>query len=253
MSYIIAIDAGNTHTRLALVDLAGSLPEKVITVKTERHNAHEYYRTIMKEYSSLEVSGSVISSVVPGIADIFSTLMNHLHGKNPVIVSAQIKLDFAICYDDPSRLGADRIANAAAAFHLYPNEDLLVFDVGTAMTVCALLAEKRFDGGMILPGPQTALDGLLDKTALPHVLLEGELPHLAARNTNDAIRSGLIWGYISMIDGLREKFDKTYMRSFKPVLTGGAAFLVDGALGWDYRYDPDLTMRGLKILYDSNC
>jgi type III pantothenate kinase len=156
-------------------------------------------------------------------------------------------------YDDPAAVGADRIVNAVAAGHYYGFPAIIV-DIGTATTVEAVDGEGCYLGGAILTGLYVALDALVARTAkLPSVDLEEEAPTAIATNTPDSIRSGFIYGYAGAIDALvRRSREELGEEDVRVVATGGPAGVIVRHCREIEEFDPDLTLKGLRVLYEMN-
>ncbi len=197
------------------------------------------------------VRGIVYSSVVPELNRVYDEMSEKTFGVRAYGITCESRLNFTIAYRDPRELGVDRIVNAAAAFHEYGGGDIVV-DIGTAVTFCVLLEEGVFDGGVIAPGIDTAIQSLSQRTSrLPEVPFE-KPDRVAARDTVNALKSGFFYGWISLAEGIIRRIEEEYGRGFRIILTGGYAPAVADHLSYEHVVDPLLSMKGIKLIYDMN-
>ena len=169
---ILCFDIGNTNIRGMICDNGAVLSER-ISFPTDRMCAIDELNRILSEWKErfvntagkdLCIEGAICASVVPEINKSIEEGIFQVFGIRPLEVSSRMKLNFEIRYDDPETLGADRIANAAAAFELFPGKDIIVVSVGTAITFNVCLSERIFDGGVIAPGFGAATESLASQT-----------------------------------------------------------------------------------------
>lgn len=256
---ILGFDIGNTSTTGALYPEDAALPEYTFRFPTVKDTGPaELYRQVLDGisrcgagYDTIGVKGLAFSSVVPEISHAYHAMAKENLGLSAHEISCESRLNFTIRYDDPRQLGVDRIVNAAAVFREYGGGKIVV-DIGTAVTFCVLLEENIFDGGIIAPGIDTAIQSLsLRASRLPEVPFE-KPDRLVARNTVNALKSGFFYGWLSLADGIIERIKKEYHRDFTVILTGGFAGAVSEHLGHENIVDPILPMKGIKIVYDMN-
>src|ERR671921_174438 len=200
-----------------------------------------------------QVGAMIVSSVVPGLTRSYRHLAEDLLGVPFYLVGPDMETGLKNRYDDPAAVGADRIVNAVAAGHHYGFPAIIV-DIGTATTVEAVDGEGCYLGGAILTGLYVALDALVSRTAkLPSVDLEVEPPRVIATNTPDSIRSGFVYGYAGAIDALvRRSREELGEEGIRVVATGGPARALVRHCREIEGFDPDLTLKGLRILYEMN-
>ena len=168
-----------------------------------------------------------------------------------MIVSADLKLNIRILYDDPYAVGADRIADAVAVQQIYGGP-ACVIDFGTATTFNALTAKGEYLGGAILPGIGTAADALVSHTAkLPSVELKAP-PSVIGRNTQHALQAGLIFGYVAIVEGLVSRFREQLGEDMKVVGTGGHIQKISDHTQVIDHVDPWLTLNGLRLIWNMN-
>jgi type III pantothenate kinase len=253
---ILGFDIGNTDTVLAVFDRdRAPVPEgRFPTVRGA--TAADLSRTVDEILSrrhapGCDVEGAIVSSVVGEVNASFMEMIRSRCSVDAVEVSPSCSLNIALRYDNPAQLGADRIVNSAAGFHEY-GAPLFIVDLGTATTSCVVLEGGVFDGGTIGPGIGLSARALArDASQLLHVGID-KPPSLIATNTAHAIQSGLFYGWISMIEGLLGRVERLYGRRFSLVLTGGYSHVIGPHLDIPRTIDPDLTLKGLKLIYGMN-
>jgi type III pantothenate kinase len=253
----MAVDVGNTQTVLGLYDgdeLGGHW-----RIATEAQRTADELAVVFAGLLDLkglrlgEVSALIVSSVVPGLTRSYRHLAEDVLGVPFYLVNTQMETGIKNRYDDPAAVGADRIVNAVAAGHHYGFPAIIV-DIGTATTVEAVDGGGCYLGGAILTGLYVALDALVARTAkLPSVDLEEEAPSVIATNTPDSIRSGFVYGYAGAIDALvRRSREELGEEGVHVVATGGPASVIVRHCREIEAFDPDLTLKGLRVLYEMN-
>ena len=254
---MMAVDVGNTQTVLGLFE--GDELRGQWRLATEAHRTADELAVVfagLLDLSGLrldEVSAMIVSSVVPGLARSYRDLASEVFDVPFYPVNAGMETGLKNRYDDPGAVGADRIVNAVAAGRHY-GFPVIIVDIGTATTVEAVNGDGCYLGGAILTGLQVALDALVSRTAkLPSVDLEEEPPRVIATNTPDSIRSGFIYGYAGAIDALvRRSREELGEDGIRVVATGGPARAIVRHCREIEAFDPDLTLKGLRILYEMN-
>ena len=255
---ILAIDIGNSNVVIGVFN-----NEKLMQswrLRTRLHQSIDEYEMLVRgmlfacNFSLEETQGAVLSSVVPELTDVFSKLIENMIGQQPIKVSNELFLGIQINTENPSKVGQDRLINAAAAYHHY-NTCLIVVDCGTATTMDVVTSEGVFQGGVICPGLIISAEELFSKAAqLFQVNLE--IPkNLIGKNTTESLKSGLMYGYAGMIESLIKKLTKEIKQQNQPdptvIITGGLAAkilpIVTKAI-----YHEDLTLRGLYLFYKMN-
>ena len=200
---LLAFDVGNTNIVLGVFD-DGKLITNWRMETDNRKSADEYGMLINQlfRYEGLnveDVSDVIIATVVPSILYTLQHLSIKYFNRKAIVIGPGIKTGLVIRYDNPKQVGADRIVNAAAAVEKYGGP-LIIIDLGTATTFCAVTEKGEYLGGTIAPGLKISSDALFEKTAkLPRVELE-EPGHVICRNTNASMQSGLVYGHMGMID-----------------------------------------------------
>jgi type III pantothenate kinase len=254
---LMAVDVGNTQTVLGLFE--GDEMRGQWRLATEAHRTADELAVVFAGLLSLrdmrldEVSAMIVSSVVPGLARSYRDLAAEIFEVPFYPVDARMETGLKNRYDDPGSVGADRIVNAVAVGRHYGFPAIIV-DIGTATTVEAVDGEECYLGGAILTGLDVALDALVSRTAkLPSVDLEEEPPRVIATNTPDSIRSGFVYGYAGALDALiRRSREELGEEGVRVVATGGPARVIVRHCREIEAFDPDLTLKGLRILYEMN-
>lgn len=199
------------------------------------------------------VDGCMLASVVPGLTGLVEEAVAKLFQAPLLRVGPGIKTGFRIQIDDPSQLGADLVADTAAALAEY-GAPLVLLDAGTVTTIAAVDDRNTYLGGCILPGIRSSAELLKDTTALlPSIALRAGGEECLGRNSADAMRCGLLWGSAMMVDGFIRRYQALpHMEGAKVVATGGSARLVTARCRSRIHHDPDLTLKGLRYLYQLN-
>jgi type III pantothenate kinase len=252
---LLAIDVGNTNAVLGIYRGDDFLFQWRVASETNR--MPDEYAMILRDllmYNGLslgDISGCIISSVVPPLTTVFSEMVERYLGFPPLIVGPGIRTGVRILYEDPRGVGADRIVNAVASYRLYGGP-AVVIDFGTATTFDAISGEGDYLGGAIAPGIGLAAEALFQHTAkLPRVELV--TPKTAVgKNTPSAMQAGLIFGYVGLVEGLVARFKKELGNNARVIATGGLAPLVAKETSCIEIVDPRLTLYGLKLLYELN-
>jgi len=191
-----------------------------------------------------------MSSVVPDIMYSFSNGIRRYLNTEPMIVGPGIKTGISIHTDTPSEVGADRIVDAVAAHKDYEG-DLMVIDFGTATTMDVISHKGVFEAAITVPGIRISADALWKETAkLPEIEIK-KPKSILARNTVNSMQAGLVYGYIGQVDYIVKKAQEEFGKPLKVVATGGLGRILVETL--DYiTYDPDLTLKGLKYIFEKN-
>ncbi len=258
----IGIDIGNTSTVLGLYESRSFSPFKIFRYPTIRNtSSRELFETIENSIGEIidgdaenfGLLGMAFSSVVPEVNKLYSSMAWDFLGVSALEIYCGSVFSIGINYDNPQELGIDRLVNAEAAFHEY-GPGAIVVDLGTAITFDILNFDSEFDGGLIIPGIGTAIKALSENTSrLPEV--EFTRPDsIVARNTVDSLKSGFYYGWVSMIEGIIERIEAQYGREFKVILTGGFCEAIESELSKkrEILVDPELTMKGIKRVYDNS-
>ena len=252
---LLVLDIGNTNVTVGIFD--GEELRATWRLETDVHRMpDEYAATLINLISHAgidlkEIDEAAICSSVPPLVTTFSEVCRRYFNTRPLVVAAGVRTGIKVLYDNPREVGADRIADAVAAYRLYGGPVIIV-DYGTAMVFDAVSAEGEYLGGAIAPGIGVAVDALFERTArLPRI--EMVRPKSAiGRNTISSMQSGLILGYIGLVENLVQKFKEEIGPNAKVVATGGEAELLAPQTSCIDLVNPDLTLIGLQIIYELN-
>ena len=252
---LLAIDVGNSNVTLGLYEgdqLAASWRLATRAERTGDEIGMELLQLLhLRELDAGAVDAIVIASVVPALIPAFADACRTYLGREPLMVGPGTKTGVRITYDNPKDVGADRIANALAAFRLHGGP-AIVIDFGTAVTYDAIDAEGRYLGGAIAPGIQVSLDALVSHAArLPRVEALAP-PEVIGRSTVTAIQSGLLWGVVGQVEGMVKRFSVELGGRPTVIATGGHAPLVAGLTTAIDTVEPMLTLEGLRLIHLQN-
>lgn len=201
----------------------------------------------------LKVTGSIIASVVPALTNkIHEALQKFTSEKILVVGEKNVKLDIDIQVQNKNEVGDDRLINSIAARQKFGNA-LIIIDFGTATTFDVVGQKGEYLGGVIAPGINLSLKALHDMTAkLPKITVRAQ-KNVIGKNTVEAMNSGVYFGYISLIEGLIEKIEKELNHKTTRIITGGLAEIFKDALKNSVQHhEADLTLEGLRIVYETN-
>ncbi len=201
--------------------------------------------------SPAAVQGVIIASVVPPLTGIFEKLSERYFHQTPLGIGAGADPGVRILLDNPSEVGADRVVNAVAAYHRYGGP-LCVVDLGTATTFDLISADGDYMGGAIAPGIGIAAEALFERTAkLPRIDLVRP-PSAIGKNTVHAMQSGLLFGYVGLVEGLIARFRAELGPRMQVIATGGLASLIAAETSAIDTVDPWLTLEGLRLIWALN-
>ena len=252
---LLVIDIGNTNITLGLFDGNAIGPRWRLAVGHEK-TADEYGLILLGLFrregvSASSIHNAAISSVVPPLTGAFVEACRHYLKCDPLVVNGDCNTGVRIRCDDPSQVGADRIVDAAAAYKLYGGPACIV-DFGTATTFDAISREGDFLGGAIAPGIGISADALFKRAAkLPRVDLI-QSPAAIGRNTVHSLQSGLLFGYVGLVEGMIARFRAELGPEMKVIATGGLSEVIAAETEVLSIIAPWLTLEGLKIIHDLN-
>ncbi len=253
---LLAIKIGNTNLGFGIFD-GDSLTQRWRAETRTDKTADEYAALLLSFFENEKIARDSITacaivSVVPALGETMRELSLKYFGVEPFIAAAGTRSGIRVQYDDPRALGADRLVALVAAKQTY-GAPLLVIDFGTATTFNVLNARGDFVGGAIAPGANMSADALHRFTAkLPRIEIVPP-PHALATNTRDALRSGIFFGYIGLIEGMIARLAREIGEpNLRVIATGGMAQLFAPHCAAIQTVDMDLALRGLQILYELN-
>jgi type III pantothenate kinase len=252
---LLTIDIGNTNITLGLYRDAELMAAWRLATNHERM-PDEYGLQMLGLIQHAgcqpeDISGAALASVVPPLTGTFLQACKNYLGQQPLVVDAGVKTGVRIRYEDPKAVGADRVVDAAAVTHLYGGPACVV-DFGTATTFDAISKEGDYLGGAIAPGIGIAAEALFQRTAkLPRVDL-ARPPSVIGSNTVYAMQSGLLFGYVGLVEGMVERFRAELGADMKVIGTGGLAELIAAETDVIQILAPWLTLEGLRIVWEMN-
>jgi type III pantothenate kinase len=252
---LLAIDIGNTETTIGVFD--GEQKKTTFQMTTSIHRTADeaavLLLSIMKS-RGLEVSDIkevALCSVVPPLTVIFDNMIKRYFEITPLIVAAGVKTGIRICMDNPKEVGADRIVDAVAAHHLYGGP-LIIVDMGTATTFEIVSKNGDYLGGAIAPGMLSSAEALFQRAAmLPRIELTSP-NKVIGTNTIDAMKSGVVYGYVGLVESMVQRMQKELGGKVKVIATGGFSSLIAKETGVIDEVNPDLTLIGLRLIYRMN-
>ncbi len=252
---ILAIDMGNTNIVIGCID-----DEKIYFVermatdflKTELEYAISI-KNVLELYSipEKEVEGVIISSVVPPLVNTIKRACKKVLNMGVMVVGPGVKTGLNILMDNPASVGSDLIVTAVAGLKEY-GPPLIIIDMGTATTLSVVDKNANYIGGVILPGVKISLNALVSNTAqLSKISLEAPRK-VIGKNTSDCMKSGMIYGNASVIDGMISRMEAELGYEVKVLATGGLCENIVPFCTHEITIDDALLLKGLKIIYDKN-
>lgn len=252
---LLVIDIGNTNLTIGLFE--GKALGWHWRLATDHNRMPDEYGLQLlgllqhAGYRVSELSGIAVSSVVPPLTGRVLQACREYLQKEPLVVDANLKTGIKILYEDPRAVGADRICDATAVMKLYGGP-ACVIDFGTATTFNAITKEGDYLGGAITAGINLAAEALYTRAAkLPRIDLQRP-PNVIGRNTVHAMQSGLLFGYVCMVEGMVARFKSELGLEMKVIATGGLAEIISRETTVINTIAPWLTLDGLRILWDMN-
>lgn len=252
---VLTIDIGNTNIVFGCSDGKDILfIERIATRSTSTDTEYAIFFKNVLDIHSINISdieGGIISSVVPSATNLVKRAVKKLSDVDIIVVGPGIKTGLRIVTDNPAQLGSDLVVDAVAGIAEYP-VPLVVLDFGTATTFSVINEKKEYIGGIIMPGVKVSHDSLVGRTAqLPKISLEAP-KHVIGTNTIECMKSGLIYGTASSIDGMLERIEDELGRKTTVIATGGLASTVIPLCKRDIVIDDMLLLKGLMIIYNKN-
>lgn len=249
----LAIDVGNTNIVLGLYEGAKVVHHWRLQTLNGR-TADEYgatVRALLAGAGDPAIDGIAVASVVPPINRVLDTLCQRYIGHKPLFVGPGVRTGLPILYDKPQEVGADRVVNAVAAYHRTHTATIIV-DFGTATTFDYVSAKGEYVGGAIAPGLEVSGRALFERAAklspVDMVMPRGVI----GRNTVHAIQSGLLYGYVALVDGLIARIRRETQVRGRVIATGGLATMLAPESEFIEEVDEFLTLDGLRLVYERN-
>jgi type III pantothenate kinase len=252
---LLVIDIGNTDTTLGVFD--GEELRATWHMATNTHRLADEYAGLLinllhhQNIDTSDIKDAALCSVVPPLVAIFDELFERYFHISPLVVGVGVKTGVRIRMDNPREVGCDRIVNAVASQHLYGGP-LIIVDMGTATTFDVVSEDGDYLGGAIAPGIITAAEALFIRAAvLPRVELTRP-QRVIGTNTITAMQSGIIFGYVGLVEGMVSRIQQELGEKAKVLATGGYADLIADETSVIDTVNTDLTLVGLRLVYLMN-
>jgi type III pantothenate kinase len=252
---LLAIDIGNTNIKVGIFD--GDKLKATWSLATGIHRTSDEYGGVLinlmerKKIPPSKVTGVALCGVVPPLLSTFVELCRKYLNTKPLVVEAGVKTGMRIRLDNPREVGPDRVVDAVAAQNLY-GKPVIIIDLGTATTFDVVSKEGDYLGGAIAPGIIMATEALYTRTAaLPRIGLSRP-KQVIGKSTISAMQSGIIFGYIELIEGMIRRIEQELGGKAKVIATGGQSHLLAQEIPAIEVVNPDLTLVGLRLIYEMN-
>lgn len=252
---ILAVDIGNSNIVLGCFEGEEILFTERLSTNLQATTLE--YTIMIKNilelngFNDCSFQGGIISSVVPSVTLAVKAAMERLTDHRVMVVGPGIKTGLKILLDNPAQLGSDRVADAVAAVNNY-RAPIIIVDMGTATTISVIDHDKNFLGGMILPGLRASLDSLTNRTSqLPNISLVPP-KKIIGSNTIDCMKSGIINGTASSIDGIIDRIEDELGEKCTVISTGGVSQTIIPFCKKEIILDDQLLLKGLMIIYNKN-
>jgi type III pantothenate kinase len=256
---LLAIDIGNTNIVLGVFEGAELKASwRLLTLRERTADEVGLMVSGLFAHERIElsaISAIVMGSVVPPLTPIMRGMAKRYFGQDPLVVEPSTNAGMPILYKNPAEVGADRIANSIAGYEKHGRTSglpLIIADLGTATTFDVVSAKGEYLGGVICPGPQIAAEALFQRAArLPRVDVR-KPQSVIGQTTIGAIESGLFFGYLGMVEGLVKRITAELGGKSTCIATGGLASLIAPETNLFTAVEPDITLHGLRIVWERN-
>lgn len=253
---LLALDIGNTNITLGVFE--GERLRATWRLSPDpRRPADEYAIPVLgllraEGIAPREITEAVLASVVPDMVPVFEQLCRRYFGLSPLVVGTGTRTGVRILYENPRDVGADRVCDVVAALKLYGPPPLIIVDLGTATVFDAVDANGDYLGGAIAPGIGIASEALFERAAKLY-RVELERPKaVIGRNTVTAIQSGVVYGYVELVEGMVRRFREELGGRATVIGTGGWAQRLSHVTRVFDHVDTELTLVGLRLIHEAN-
>jgi type III pantothenate kinase len=252
---LLTLDVGNTNIVYGLFD--GTRLAHQFRVESNRGRTSDEYAVVLRQLLQMaevgpkDVEGAIVASVVPTLTEPMVALVRRAFGIEALVVGPGLRSKMPILVENPKEVGADRIVNAVAAYERVKDACIIV-DFGTATTFDCVSPKGEYLGGVICPGVNISADALFARAAkLPRVEIVRP-PKVVGRNTVHSMQSGIVFGYVALVDGLIDRLVEELGFPCKIIATGGIAKVIGPLSARIEEVDDELTLVGLRLLYERN-
>ena len=253
---LLVIDVGNTTITIGLFE--GDQLRATWRIATDHQRLADEYAVILlgllnvRGIKAEEVDDAALVSVVPDLVPVFETLFQEHLKVSPLVVGTGTRTGVRILYDSPRDVGADRIADVVAAVKQYGPPPLIIVDLGTALVFDAVSKDGDYLGGALAPGIHIAAEALTNRAAKLYPVELTRPPSAIGKNTVSALQSGLLFGYVGLIEGMVARFKEELGGAATVIGTGGWAEMIARETDVFDEVDPDLTLHGVRLIYEAN-
>src|SRR4029079_19101231 len=252
---LLAIDTGNTQTVIRLFD--GTDPADQWSIGTTATRTSDELALMIQQFLGFhgfsfdaQVTGVAIASGVPSVTAALREMTKRYFGFEALVLEPGVRTGMPILYDNPKEVGADRIANAVAAYELYGGPTIVV-DFGTANTIEAISAKGEYLGGAIFPGIEISMDALFGRAAALRRVELVPPKNVIGKSTVESIQSGAVYGFSGQVDALVDRFQRE-LGPCTVVSTVGVAEAIIPFSRTIQHHEPWLTIQGLRIVFERN-
>ena len=253
---LLVIDVGNTTITIGLFE--GDQLRATWRIATDHQRLADEYAVILlgllnvRGIKAEEIDDAALVSVVPDLVPVFETLFQEHLRVSPLVVGTGTRTGVRILYDSPRDVGADRIADVVAAVKQYGPPPLIIVDLGTALVFDAVSKDGDYLGGALAPGIHIAAEALTNRAAKLYPVELTRPPSAIGKNTVSALQSGLLFGYVGLIEGMVARFKEELGGAANVIGTGGWAEMIARETNVFDEVDPDLTLHGVRLIYEAN-
>ena len=253
---LLVVDVGNTNITLGVFD--GEELSSTFRMTTKLPRTSDEYGMELRQliecqgFKSTDITDIIVASVVPDVMHSLGSAMIKYFGIKPMIVSAGIKTGIRVCTENPKQVGADRIVDAVAAYQIYGGP-VIVIDFGTATTYDIVGPDGTFEGAVIAPGIRTSAQALWGGAAMLPAIEIKKPASIMGKETISSMQAGIVYGQIGQAEYIVKKIrEESGYLDAKVVASGGLGNIIAKETDFIDYYDPQLTLKGLKMIFDKN-